>query len=173
VLTLFLLLSQATSKERAIRLGKTANGELLVPLRIVSNKVFAEDLFPDISAVNNAIRRSTGAAGLEGKTSMLYVKEETQDKGGYLLYFRFGRNEEARQAFSFIVRRLLDSVKGYEERDGNPYRERILELLDKHINDRNLIFDSKPYIHEKLLLNPLITTVYLRNLLEIMKRHLD
>lgn len=168
VLTLFLMLSQATSPERAIKLGKPADGDLLVPLRYISNAVFTEepDLFTNRGAVDNAIRRSTGAGALQGKTSMLFVKEETQDKSGYLLYFDA---KEARDALSFITRRLFESVKAFEEKDGNPYWERILDLVDKHVNDRNLIFESKHYIREKILLNPGVTTVYLRNLFRVMR----
>ena len=171
VLTLFLLLSQATSPGRAIRLGKPANGDLLVPLRYVANAVFPEEpqLFPDRGAVDNAVRRSTGAGGLQGKTSMLFFKEETEDKSGYLLYFHLARVNRERDHLSFVVHRLFESTKTFEEREGNPYRKRVIELVDKHVNDRNLIFESKPYVRQKILLNPSITTDYLRILFGIMK----
>lgn len=168
VLTLFLILSQAISPDRAIKVGKPANGDLLVPLKCISKAVFTEEaqLFPDKAAVDNAIRRSTGATGLQGKTSMLFVKKEIPEKRGYLLYFRL---EKERENLSFIIHRLFESIKSFEEKEGYPYRERIMKLVDKHLNDRNLIFESKPYVRQKILLNPGITTDYLRSLFRTMK----
>ena len=169
VLSLFLLLSQATSPDRAIVLGKHANGNLLVPLRYIAKVIFTEEsnLFLRANTVDNAIRRSTGATGLEGKTSMLFFKEEPEDRAGYLLYFDLD-DPKRRGALSFLVKKLFESIIGFEEKEDRPYRKRALQLVDKHISDRNLIFESKQYLREKLLTQPSITTAYLQNLYRVV-----
>lgn len=173
VLSIFLLLSQATSRERAIRLGRPANGNLLEPLQYIANGLFPEEpeLFSKASTVEGAIRRSTGASGLEGKTSMLFVKDELEDKTGYLVYYNLDETKRA-NSLLLLVSKLLKSIKAFEENENKPYRERTLRLVDNHVGNRNLVFRSKPYIREKLLKQPNINTSYLENLYRMMN-HLD
>jgi len=171
-MTTFLLFSDATAADKAIRVEKSAYSDFLVPIRFVSKEIFLEpELFPNNTEADNAIRRSTGAGGLEGKT-LWYVKEDTHDRSGYLLYFRFNEDQVG-DALEFVVRRLLDSLKKLQEKENSAYQQKVLELLNKHINDHNFIFESKSYIREKILLAPGIKTAYLRRLFEVMKKYMS
>ena len=171
VLTIFLLLSQATSSARAIVLEKPPNGNLLEPLTYIAKSIFQEEpeLFSKVSLVGT-IRRSTGASGLQGKTSMLFVKSEPEDKTGYWLYFDLARSDK-RVSIQIIIDKLLKSIKIFEERDDKPYRKRTIRLVDAHVGNRNLIFKSKPYIREKLLSQFNINTMYLERLHRMIEHH--
>lgn len=168
-IALFLLLSQAVSRERSVKIGKKpANGELFTSLRIIGNKVYGDPtIFSNITDADGAIRRSTGATSLQAKTLSKYVKERCKEESVHLLFFDLRDNND----LSFIINRLFKSIEKHEKQDKEQYRKRVIELIDSHINDRNLIFESKPYVREKLLTVPSIETIYLNNILRIMKQH--
>ena len=170
-LALFLLLSQAVSRERSVKIGKKpADGDLYTSLRLIGNRVYRDaTIFSNIMDVDGAIRRSTGAMSLQAKTLNKYVKERCKGESGHLLFFDL-RDEND---LSFIVNRLFISIEKHEKQDEEQYHKRVIELLDRHINDRNLIFESKPYIRERLLSDSSIETIYLNNLLRIMKQHVN
>ena len=170
-LALFLLVSQAVSRERSVRIGtRPADGELYTSLRLIGESVYGDDIiFLNINAVDGAIRRSTGAISLKAKTLNKYVKEPRKGENGHLLFFDLRDDND----LAFIVNRLFESVKKHEKQDEEQYCKRVIELLDRHINDRNLVFESKPYIRERLLANPSIETMYLNSLLRIMKQYVN
>ena len=170
-LTLFLLVSQAVSRERAVRIEtRPADGELYTSLRLIGERVYGDaTIFSNINAVDGAIRRSTGAISLQAKTLNMYVKEPRKGEKGHLLFFDLRNDSD----ITFIVNRLFESIKRHEKQDGEQFCKRVVELLDRHISDRNLVFESKPYVRERLLTNPSIETIYLNSLLRIVKQYVN
>ena len=163
VISLLLLLSQSNSPDRTVIVGKSSEVYLQESLCYIANSIFGDALFSKPGEIDNSIRRSTGATGLDGKTSMLFKKEDCEDKTSFNLYFDLSGKSKSGDLL-FIIAKLLEDLKTIGEAEKHPYVERVLQLIDQHINNRNLIFGSKPYVRQNLLSVPDISTTYLENL---------
>jgi len=170
VIALLLILAQAVSPDHAIKLKKPADGDLLVPLSYIGNYIFGDrnQLFADVTSVDGAIRRTTGAGALEGKIHPFYKKEDI-DKKGYLVFFQIEKETEE-EILNFIIGQLMKSVKTFEESYRIPYSQKVLELVDRHASDRNVIFQGKTYVRESLLVNPNISATYLQMVKRIFSK---
>lgn len=166
-ISILLLLSQALNHDKALKLSKSERqlslDRLTKSLNIIGEKLFDESkLLKDAQETDNAIRRSTGVSGLEGKMSGLYCKVSSADEDR--IYFKCSNEEQ----LGFIVSRLSNSVKDEEKKNDTTYRESVIELIDEHIRDRTSLFS--PWIRRKFLKHDAETT-YLNKLMALFKRN--
>ena len=168
-ISLLLLLSQALNPDRSLKISKAQRqaflSRLTKSLNRIGEKVFDEsELFRDAQDTDNAIRRSTGVSGLEGKMSGLYSKRSSGDRD--ILYFEYKNDKE----LISIVSRVCDSIKEEEKNKNGTCGKNVIELIDRHIRDRNSLFP--PWIRRKFL-DRNAETVYLQKLMGIFKRNLS
>ena len=168
-ISLLLLLVQAISRKRALRISKSereaALSELTKTINRICEKVFNESaLFPDPQETHNAIRRTTGTRGLENKILDLYAKLSLEDED--VLYFK-PRNDGDLLS---IIGKVCEGLKKEEMKDNASYGENAVKLIDKHIKDRNFLL--VPWIRRKFL-DKEAETLYLQKLTGLFKRSLS
>jgi hypothetical protein len=164
ILTFLLLSLQATSAERALKVDKSTIVHLAESVKRIGEEIFGNpNILPDKAQLDEAIRRSPGAQGLEGKTFGCYVRKGTR-KEGYRLYFQLEKGEDN---LWLIVNKLFESIREHEERDKKLYSKNVMELLMRHIRDRGFLMPI--YIRSKIL-SADVDTGYLQKLLGYMKK---
>lgn len=166
VLASILILSQAISKNRALKLEKISvpsaeniykhQEALLRATELLSKTILgaSSNVFKTISDFDNTVRNPKR---LIYKTDCLLVRESLKGGKGYRFYFQIADEAEN-------LHRLMMRILGKLNKN---HRKKIIEFLEKYMRDEGLLFPRM--IREELLGDPHIELRYLQDLRSIVK----